>query len=148
VKAVGAGSEVDAWCTKCRLDLGHRVVAEVHGRPKRVICMTCGSEHNFRSPRGQSGSAATRTRKGGSRATQKTDRLNRKEGERLRDWRERVSDRTQDAFATYSPDQTYTRDQLLYHRKFGAGYVVGLLEGGKLSVMFQEGKKILVHASG
>jgi hypothetical protein len=146
---MGAGSEVDAWCTKCRLDLGHRVVAEVHGRPKRVICMTCGSEHNFRLPRGQSGATATRTRKGGSHAAQKTaDRLSRQEAQRLRDWHERISDRAQDAFTTYSPDQTYARDQLVYHRKFGAGYVVGLLEGGKLSVMFEGGMKTLVHASG
>ena len=48
VKPLTAGSEIDAWCTKCRMDLLHRIVAMVRGRPKRVICMTCNSEHNYR----------------------------------------------------------------------------------------------------
>jgi len=32
-------------------DLGHRIVAMVDRRPKRVICLTCNSEHNYRPPR-------------------------------------------------------------------------------------------------
>src|SRR5258706_13789676 len=51
VKPLTAGSEIDAWCTRCRMDLGHRIVAMVGGAPKRVICQTCNSEHNYREPR-------------------------------------------------------------------------------------------------
>ena len=51
MKPLTAGGEIDAWCTKCRMDLGHRIVALVHGVPKRVVCLTCGSQHNYRAPR-------------------------------------------------------------------------------------------------
>ena len=51
MKSLTAGSEIDAWCTKCRMDLMHRIVAMVQSAPKRVICLTCNSEHNYRAPR-------------------------------------------------------------------------------------------------
>ena len=49
-KPLRAGGEVDAWCTKCKLVLNHRVIAMVAGTPVRVECSTCnGSHHNFRA---------------------------------------------------------------------------------------------------
>ena len=51
MKPLTAASEIDSWCTKCRMDLGHRIVAMVGGAPKRDVCLTCGSEHNYRAPR-------------------------------------------------------------------------------------------------
>jgi hypothetical protein len=149
VKSLSAGGEIDAWCTKCRLDLGHRIVAVVHGRPKRVICMTCGSEHNYREPRGQTTQARSHSTKRGGKPTRKTtDRQSRQEAERLQSWRERTGAQAREAFTAYSTDQRYDRDQLVYHRKFGAGYVVEVLEDKKVAVMFQDGVKTLIHASG
>ena len=54
LKPLTAGSEIDAWCTSCRMDLGHRIVAMVEGRPKRVECLTCGGQHNYRAPKAES----------------------------------------------------------------------------------------------
>lgn len=44
-----AGDMVDDLCRACRLARGHRViVADGSGRPLRVVCDFCGSQHNFR----------------------------------------------------------------------------------------------------
>ena len=46
------GGEIDAWCTSCRMNLNHRIVAIVRSTPKRVECLTCNKQHNYRAPRG------------------------------------------------------------------------------------------------
>jgi hypothetical protein len=42
------GGDIDSYCTKCRLNLGHTVVAMVGGAVVKVKCKTCGSIHKFR----------------------------------------------------------------------------------------------------
>jgi hypothetical protein len=147
VRGLAAGSEIDAWCTKCRLDLGHRIVALVDGRPKRVVCMTCNSEHNYRSPKSSTatptrGARPSKARSGGVRATARQNT----ESVRINEWRARVSGQDAQAFTRYSTDLTFVADQLISHRKFGNGYVVEVLGEGKVAVMFQDGRKTLIHA--
>ena len=43
--------EVDSYCTKCKLDLAHRIIAMVGDQPKKVECRTCGSHHLYRRPK-------------------------------------------------------------------------------------------------
>lgn len=43
------GGEVDAACTKCKMLLGHTILAMVGSRIARVRCNTCQGEHNFRT---------------------------------------------------------------------------------------------------
>ena len=62
MKKLTAGSEIDAWCTKCRMDLGHRIVAMVKDQPKRVVCQTCGSQHNYRAPKHSGSSVKVRSK--------------------------------------------------------------------------------------
>jgi hypothetical protein len=150
VKPLTAGSEIDAWCTKCRMDLGHRIVAMVGGGPKRVICQTCGSQHNYRAPRSAVSERGARPRSAGNsgkapsvpRVTQKA----KAEAERVNDWESRIAGQRVDAFTRYSMDQHFQRDQLILHSKFGEGYVMDVLEDGKVNIMFRDGPKTLAHA--
>jgi hypothetical protein len=131
------------------MDLGHRIVAMVGGRPKRVICQTCGSQHNYRQPRTEA--SAVRTRPSGSgpkssgtpRVTQKA----KAEAERLSEWESRIAGQRVDAFTRYSMDQHFSVGQLVSHSKFGEGYVAEVLEDGKVNVMFRDGPRTLAHAS-
>src|SRR5215213_3546093 len=50
-KAPKPGGEVDSWCTKCRMDLLHRIIAMQNGKIIRVECRTCGGHHNYRRPK-------------------------------------------------------------------------------------------------
>ena len=44
-----AGQTVDDVCRACKADRLHTIiVVDEHGRPLRVACGYCGSEHNFR----------------------------------------------------------------------------------------------------
>jgi len=43
-----AGEHTACYCTKCKMDLGHTIVAMVGDKIIRVKCRTCGSEHNYR----------------------------------------------------------------------------------------------------
>ena len=47
------GQDVDAWCTRCRLDTTHVIVAlgPDGDAPKRVECTSCGGQHNYRAPK-------------------------------------------------------------------------------------------------
>ncbi|HFE47306.1 MAG TPA: hypothetical protein ENJ18_17765 [Nannocystis exedens] len=47
------GKDLDAWCTRCRLDTTHIIVSlKADGlSPKRVECTTCGGQHNYRPPK-------------------------------------------------------------------------------------------------
>src|SRR4051794_27869076 len=47
-----AGQEIDAFCTKCKMDLLHKIVAEVKGRPVKVECRTCYTTHMYRPTKG------------------------------------------------------------------------------------------------
>jgi hypothetical protein len=60
-KPVRAGGEIVSWCTKCKMDLMHRIVALVGDEVKRVECITCGSVHNFRKPKTEPVPTKTRT---------------------------------------------------------------------------------------
>jgi hypothetical protein len=140
------------------MDLGHRIVAMVRGAPKRVICLTCNREHDYRAPRGAKGSSATvvvrrggepvvreskRPAPAGVRAAQKA----RVEQERYDAWAQRALGKTPDAFTRYAMDRTFQLGELVLHPKFGEGYVEGVREDAKVSIMFRDGPKTLAHRS-
>ncbi len=138
IKPKSAGDEIDAWCTKCRLDLGHRIVAMVGRLPKRVVCMTCGSEHNYRAPK-TAGTATTKASK-----TAKTAKP-RAASRAASDWESRISGQSLATFTRYSMDQTFKVDQLVTHKKFGEGYVTSLPSPGKVTIAFRDGERTLIH---
>jgi hypothetical protein len=137
------------------MDLGHRIVAMVGGAPKRVLCLTCNTEHNYRAPktakqrdvgvrlRGTRGESerAPAAASGGVRAATKA----RTEHQRYENWASRTLGKAVDAFTRYSMERTFRVGELVMHPKFGEGYVDQVLEGGKVNVMFREGAKVLAH---
>lgn len=143
MKPLTAGSEIDSWCTRCRMDLGHRIVAMVDGRPKRVICLTCNSEHNYRAPASEK--KTTKTRRTAGTAAQRVTQKAKAEAERVSEWEGRIAGQANDAFVRYSMDKSFAPDQLVNHKKFGEGYVVEVLDDGKVSIMFRDGPRVLAH---
>ncbi len=155
MKSLSAASEIDAWCTKCRMDLGHRIVAMVGGAPKRVVCLTCNSEHNYRPPRvagkkdvgvhvrgsSQRAESTRAPATAGARAALKA----RGESQRYESWASKTLGQAVDAFTRYSMERSFREGELVIHPKFGEGYVQQVLEGGKVNVMFRDGAKVLAH---
>src|SRR6185437_2698017 len=42
------GSNIDSWCTRCKLILAHTIEAVANGAIKRVECNTCHGKHQFK----------------------------------------------------------------------------------------------------
>lgn len=156
MKKLTAGSEIDAWCTKCRMDLGHTIVAMVpvdvkkpsgDQVPKRVQCKTCNSEHNYRAPKNEAKRPASLRKdapkkKGSAAAATKAAETAHM---RARDWEMRITGQPVDAFIRYGIDKTFRADQLITHTKFGEGFVVEVLDAQKISIMFRDGPRVLAH---
>jgi hypothetical protein len=119
------------------MDLGHRIVALVAGRPKRVVCMTCNSEHVYRPPK--TGSAPRPA------AARPSSRPRPKPAASVNEWEQRVAGQGAAAFIRFSMHRTFRRGDLVLHGKFGEGYVVDVLEDGKVSIMFRDGPRTLAH---
>ncbi|HTV21430.1 MAG TPA: hypothetical protein VMG12_22235 [Polyangiaceae bacterium] len=147
--AIKAGSEIDAWCTSCRLTLNHRVVAMVAGVPKRVLCLTCNKQHNFRRPKsegaGESSSAASASKAGSSSKSKKSSAIAPKSPSPAREWQTNVADRDSSDFVPYSIHTTFETGQLVDHPKFGWGYVKETMASQKLCILFKDGPRTLVH---
>jgi hypothetical protein len=130
------------------MDLGHRVVAMVGGAPKRVICQTCNSEHNYRAPKTTtSPSVIIRNKKAPAKQTaaQRVTQKARAEQERQDNWATRTLGKAVDAFTKYGMDRRFQEGELVIHSKFGEGYVDAVLDGAKISVMFRDGARTLAH---
>lgn len=148
-----AGGEVVSYCTKCRMDLNHRIIALVEGIPVKVECESCGSHHKYRRPMSERG-ADKRTRttsSGGSKPSAPRTAGARaaaeavEEANRERTWQGRIAGKMADEFSKYSPKGTFAEDDLVHHAKFGDGYVVRVIDAHKIEVMFQDGPRVLAQ---
>ena len=135
--------EVDAWCTKCKLDLNHRIIAMNGDAIKRVECLTCRGHHNYRRPKSAEPAKATKKKRSTSKTTKKA-RIAAAE-ELRQSWEQAIMGRSPTDFTAYRITQTFAAGQLLRHKKFGDGVVAEVLEDGKVAVLFEDGQKTLVH---
>lgn len=119
----------------------------VAGTPKRVLCLTCNKQHNFRRPKGDgSGPAVSASASsGGAKAGKKASAVAPKSPSPAREWQTNVADRDSSDFVPYSIHKTFEAGQLVDHPKFGWGYVKETLASQKLCVLFKDGPRTLVH---
>jgi hypothetical protein len=60
-------------------------------------------------------------------------------------WQEAVGDKPDVPARAWSMNETFARDEIIEHPKFGRGVVL-MVQGAKIQVLFQEGTKMLGHA--
>lgn len=129
------GGEVESWCTKCKLELGHTIVAIVDNLPKRVECNTCHGKHNYRKkPALRSGSNP----KGPSRKRKTPEDI----------YNEHIALVTSGDLSNakkYSMSGNFEKDQIIDHPKFGTGIVMSILQVNKIEILFKDGPKLLTQ---
>lgn len=143
------GGDVDSFCTKCRMDLAHRVVAMVGDEPKRVKCLTCDGEHNYRKPMSERAAnspatpraAAAKKSKTSKAATAKTERGARQS------WEKAIAGQPPTAFKGYSIKQSFSDGELIRHSKFGDGVVARVIDATKVEVLFEDGPRTMAQGS-
>lgn len=134
------GSDTDAFCNKCQLDLAHIIVAMVGDRIVRVQCKTCRTTHAYRrkevtESRPRTSTAAAGTRSSGGRSG----------GATRRQYEELMHGKDISRARRYRPVESFTAGDVLDHPSFKLGIVTRLLSDGKIEVAFGDGLKTLVH---
>ncbi|HVP60037.1 MAG TPA: hypothetical protein VMT11_05740 [Myxococcaceae bacterium] len=128
------GGEVDATCTRCKMELAHTILAMVGPKVARVRCNTCGSDHVYRGTQTASRSAAARPR---AAASEKT----------VVGWDAQLAALDVSGAQDYRPDQSYAVDQVVRHPTFGLG-IVRALRQDKMDVAFKTAVRTLVQGRG
>jgi hypothetical protein len=155
-KTLKPGSEVDAWCTKCRMDLLHRIIAMEGPKIARVECRTCNGHHNYRRPKSapplvraeRSPTARSGTAGRSSPPAMSSRKAAAHELERQREstWEKAVLGKPVTSFRAYRASQTFNSGDLIRHGKFGDGYIVRIIDRQKVEVMFKDGPRTLAQA--
>ncbi len=143
--AVGPGDDVEAWCTRCRMNLNHRVIAMVGSEIKRVHCLTCGGDHKYYPPKYE----GSRTSSVRSAKAPKTARpVKAKENSAARaasEWRTVMSEMPADCIPrAYRVAESYRSSEFIEHPVLGTGRVTDILGAQRIEVIFEDGRKILI----
>lgn len=128
------GSDVEAYCPKCRADTTHVVISKYEDEIRRVQCNPCGDVHSFRKPRGEVEEDMPEPAAVKKRATAK--KLT---------WEEFFAKHSEKNAKPYEFRETYRENTILMHPKFGAGFVSEILPDNKVEATFKDGRRFLVH---
>ena len=142
-----AGGEIDSYCTRCKLDLTHRIIAMVGEAVKKVECKTCGSHHLYRKPKSEREAASPKTpaRASAPRAPTKAERASKAERDATAAWEHAIAGQPSNAFKPYRLSQTFGPGELVRHPKFGDGVVARVIDRGKVEILFQDGARTMAQ---
>ncbi len=134
---VKAGSNIDAWCTKCKLVLAHTIEAVAAGIIKRVQCNTCHGKHQFKASEPGATSRATPSPKSAQPPKSKS---------KASDYVRLLVGKDLSKAAGYAINRHFSKGEIINHNQFGVGVVVEEKDVTKIEVLFESGPKILIHA--
>jgi len=149
------GGEIDAFCTKCKLDLTHRIIAMVGDAVKKVECRTCGSHHLYRRPKTERDAAHARLVKraedrkaasptAGTKA-ERSARAEKAEREQVSAWEHAIAGKPSSAFTAYRISLHFGPGDLVKHPKFGDGVVAKVIDQSKVEILFKDGPRTMAQ---
>ncbi|MEM1008725.1 MAG: hypothetical protein AAGJ35_06930 [Myxococcota bacterium] len=131
-----AGDELVSWCTKCRDMLTHRIKAiKPDGLPARVICNVCGGEHNYRPQPPKSVRNASKS---------STANRSKKMVDDAQKWDKLVQEVNMERKRPYAMAESYQKDDVIEHNKFGTGIVTSIMDAHKMVVVFEDKPRIMM----
>jgi hypothetical protein len=128
------GSDVEAYCPKCKTDTTHVVISKYEDEIRRVQCNPCGDVHSFRKPRGEAEEDIPEPVAARKRALLK--KLT---------WEEFFAKHGDKNAKPYEFRDTYRENAIVFHPKFGKGFVSELVSESKVEITFTDARRILVH---
>lgn len=143
--SISPGEDVEAWCTRCRMNLNHRVIAVVGNEIHKVHCLTCGGDHRYYPPKHAKpeGKEKRTIRVGGLDKTRKS--VDRSAERAISEWNTIMKDRQPDVIPRpYRIADSYRTGELIEHPTLGTGRVMDVLGSQRIQVIFREGRKVLV----
>src|SRR5215813_2904246 len=130
------GSDIEAYCPKCKADTAHTVITKYEEEVRRVQCSPCGDVHAYRKPRGEVEEDIPEPVAAKKRAAAKKP-----------SWQEAYDKAGQKHIAharPYTIRDQYHEGDIVSHPKFGVGFVTEISEN-KAEVTFQDERRVLVH---
>ncbi|MDR1395882.1 MAG: hypothetical protein LBK52_06920 [Deltaproteobacteria bacterium] len=154
--------EIEAFCTKCALLTNHRIVAFDGDKIKKVICLTCQSQHAYRlaapkkkavsdpaPPKDPKDPRETKEPKPRpartSQAKTQAKKTSAEEPEaNARQWQERRETTSHNSIVPYTLAGIFESGQALEHSRFGVGFVLKVIHPNKIEVLFENFTKTLI----
>jgi Zn ribbon nucleic-acid-binding protein len=128
------GSDVEAYCPKCKADTTHVVISKYEDEIRRVQCNPCGDVHSFRKPRGEVEDDVPEPIAAKKRALIKKH-----------SWEEFFAKYPDRNGKPYEFREAYTENTIVTHPKFGKGFVSELMSDSKVEITFKDARRVLVH---
>jgi hypothetical protein len=128
------GSDVEAYCPKCKGDTTHVVISKYEDEIRRVQCNPCGDVHSFRKPRGDVEDDVPEPIAAKKRAMLKKSTFD--------EFFAKHSDKNA---KPYEFRERYHENVIVTHPKFGKGFVSEVVSDSKVEVTFKDSRRVLVH---
>jgi hypothetical protein len=128
------GSDVEAYCPKCKGDTTHVVISKYEDEIRRVQCNPCGDVHSYRKPRGDVEDDVPEPIAAKKRAMMK--KLS---------WEEFFGKHSEKNAKPYEFREQYSENVIVTHPKFGKGFVSEVMSDSKVEITFKDSRRVLVH---
>jgi hypothetical protein len=128
------GSDVEAYCPKCKGDTTHVVISKYEDEIRRVQCNPCGDVHSFRKPRGDVEDDVPEPIAAKKRAMLKKHSFD--------EFFAKHSDKNA---KPYEFRERYSENMIVTHPKFGKGFVSEVVSDSKVEITFRDSRRVLVH---
>jgi hypothetical protein len=128
------GSDVEAYCPKCKGDTTHVVISKYEDEIRRVQCNPCGDVHSYRKPRGDAEDDIPEPAAARKRALLKKPT-----------WEEFFHKHGEKVPKQYEFREAYRENHIVFHPKFGKGFVSEVVSDSKVEITFGDARRILVH---
>lgn len=131
---ISTGGDIDSYCTKCKLNLEHFILAVVAGTIVKVKCKTCGSIHRFK------GAPAARPKAGRKESSSSKTFVSTQV-----QW-ESAIDAAHGPELPYDMVSSFCDGDLIVHNFFGKGIVLKTYFR-KCSVLFRDKERLLATSN-
>jgi hypothetical protein len=147
--ALSPGGECDAWCTKCKRDTLHNIVAmEAKGvKPAKVQCRSCQGAHKYRVPKAEA-AAAKKTTRARKKSTDAKASAAPTPAAVYKRWEELVGKKAGITATRYKVTANYNSDDVIEHAHFGLGFVTEEVAWNRIKVLFQDAERTLLANHG
>ncbi len=146
------GNEVEAYCTKCKIDTIHIITAADEGVISRVMCQTCKGYHKYKPAAAAPIEPTIKIKKTRAPKEKKPVEIKEKKpktakttSRKMKTFELILEDSLKSDRITYELAGSYSKGTVLEHRVFGTGVVKSVISDNKIQVQFREGTKILVQ---
>jgi len=137
--STAAGKEALAYCTSCKMDLAHIIVAMKGDKIAKAECKTCKKTHSYKTPKGITEPPKPKKKKKAAA----DDAI--KSSDIESEWIKLMTANKANPTVSYSTKTSLKLGDKLKHPQFGEGIVGKLLYPNKVEVIFQHDIKILIH---